>query len=102
MLVHILNGAFDRPMRDVILLHRALRESRFIVERPELFTSRLVRLHWEPQHFEQVKAVYRRRYGERIEETCAEGVLTSSGGNGWGEICIGLVRSSESSQTHGM
>ncbi|KAJ5652230.1 hypothetical protein N7507_009656 [Penicillium longicatenatum] len=93
-LAHILNGAINRPMRDALLLHQALRESKSGRERSELLISRLVRLHWEPRHFEQVKIDYRRRYGERIEEAIAEEILTSSNGGEWGEFCIELVHSS--------
>ncbi|KAJ5220103.1 Annexin [Penicillium chermesinum] len=93
-LAHILNGAINRPMRDALLLHQALRESKSGRERSELLISRLVRLHWEPRHLEQVKSDYRRRYGERIEEAIAEEIMTSSGGSDWGEFCIELVHSS--------
>lgn len=93
-LAHILNGAINRPMRDALLLHQALRESRSGRERSELLISRLVRLHWEPRHLEQVKSEYRRRYGERVEEAVAEEVMSSSGGAEWGEFCIELARSS--------
>ncbi|EAW09295.1 annexin ANXC4 [Aspergillus clavatus NRRL 1] len=94
-LAHILNGAINRPMRDALLLHQALRESRTGKERSELLISRLVRLHWEPRHLEQVKNEYRRRYGERLEEAIAEEILPSSGGSEWGEFCIELARSSK-------
>ncbi|KAJ5885049.1 hypothetical protein N7495_009559 [Penicillium taxi] len=93
-LAHILNGAINRPMRDALLLHQALRESRSGRERSELLISRLVRLHWEPRHMELVKSEYRRRYGDLIEEAIAEEVLTTSGGSEWGEFCIELVHSS--------
>ncbi|KAJ5668293.1 uncharacterized protein N7477_006863 [Penicillium maclennaniae] len=85
-LAHILNGAINRPMRDALLLHQALRESRSGRERSELLISRLVRLHWEPRHLELVKAEYRRRYNERLEEAIAEEVMSSSGGTEWGGI----------------
>ncbi|CAL5866011.1 uncharacterized protein PFLUO_LOCUS218 [Penicillium psychrofluorescens] len=98
-LAHILNGAINRPMRDALLLHQALRESRSGRERSELLISRLVRLHWEPRHLEQVKTEYRRRYGERLEEAIAEEVITTSGGSEWGEFCIELSRSSSSSSS---
>ncbi|KAJ5111082.1 hypothetical protein N7532_001617 [Penicillium argentinense] len=93
-LAHILNGAINRPMRDALLLHQALRESRSGRERSELLISRLVRLHWEPKHLEKVKIEYRRRYDERLEEAIAEEVMSSSTGAEWGEFCIELVRSS--------
>ncbi|KAJ5118920.1 hypothetical protein N7476_011275 [Penicillium atrosanguineum] len=92
-LAHILNGAINRPMRDALLLHQALRESSSGRERSELLISRLVRLHWEPRHLELVKAEYRRRYNERLEEAIAEEVMSSSGGTEWGEFCIELARS---------
>ncbi|KAE8157319.1 hypothetical protein BDV40DRAFT_305221 [Aspergillus tamarii] len=94
-LAHILNGVINRPMRDALLLHQALRESRTGKERSELLISRLVRLHWEPRHLEQVKSEFRRRYRERLEEAIFEEVLTSSSGDDWGEFCIELARSSK-------
>lgn len=93
-LAHILNGAINRPMRDALLLHQAVRESRTGRERSELLISRLVRLHWEPRHLELVKAEYRRRYNERVEEAIAEEVMSSTGSSEWGEFCIELARSS--------
>jgi len=81
-------------MRDALLLHQALRESRSGRERSELLISRLVRLHWEPRHLEQVKIEYRRRYNERLEEAIAEEIMSSSTGAEWGEFCIELVRNS--------
>lgn len=81
-------------MRDALLLHQALRESKSGRERSELLISRLVRLHWEPRHLEQVKSEYRRRYSERLGEAIAEEVMSSSGGAEWGEFCIELARSS--------
>jgi hypothetical protein len=80
-------------MRDALLLHQALRESRTGRERSELLISRLVRLHWEPRHLEQVKIEYRRRYSERLEEAIAEEILALNGGQDWGEFCIELARS---------
>ncbi|EED13759.1 annexin ANXC4 [Talaromyces stipitatus ATCC 10500] len=93
-LVHVLNGAVNRPMRDALLLHQAIRESHSSKERSELLISRLVRLHWEPKHLELVKEEYRYRYKERVEEAIAQEVITSSGGSEWGEFCIELARSS--------
>ncbi|KAI3228733.1 hypothetical protein DTO012A7_6343 [Penicillium roqueforti] len=91
-LAHILNGAINRPMRDALLLHQALRESRTGRERSELLISRLVRLHWEPRHLDLVKNEYRRRYHERLEEAIAEEILPLNGGQDWGEFCIELAR----------
>ncbi|KAL1870393.1 hypothetical protein Plec18167_007528 [Paecilomyces lecythidis] len=89
-LAHILNGAINRPMRDALLLHQAINESRSGRERSELLISRLVRLHWEPRHLERVKHEYRKRYGQRLEESIAEEV----GSSDWGEFCIELANSS--------
>ncbi|KAJ9328217.1 hypothetical protein DTO027B5_1712 [Paecilomyces variotii] len=89
-LAHILNGAMNRPMRDALLLHQAISESRSGRERSELLISRLVRLHWEPRHLERVKHEYRKRYGQRLEESIAEEV----GSSDWGEFCIELANSS--------
>ncbi|KAE8374432.1 hypothetical protein BDV26DRAFT_43945 [Aspergillus bertholletiae] len=100
-LAHILNGVINRPMRDALLLHQALRESRTGKERSELLISRLVRLHWEPRHLELVKSEFRRRYGERLEEAIAEEVLPSSSSDDWGEFCIGLARSSKALSKRG-
>ncbi|KAL2836100.1 hypothetical protein BJY01DRAFT_222473 [Aspergillus pseudoustus] len=94
-LAHILNGAINRPMRDALLLHQALHESRSGKERSELLISRLVRLHWEPRHLENVKLEYRRRYGARLEEAIAEEILPTTGGSDWGEFCIQLAQSSK-------
>jgi hypothetical protein len=82
-------------MRDALLLHQALHESRSGKERSELLISRLVRLHWEPRHLENVKSEYRRRYGARLEEAIAEEILPTTGGSEWGEFCIQLAQSSK-------
>jgi hypothetical protein len=81
-------------MRDALLLHQAICESRSGRERSELLISRLVRLHWEPQHLENAKHEYRKRYGDRVEEAIAQEVITTNGGGDWGEFCIELARSS--------
>lgn len=78
-------------MRDALLLHQALRESRTGKERSELLISRLVRLHWEPRQLELVKREFQARYGERVEEAIAEEVLGGGGNDDWGEFCIELA-----------
>lgn len=93
-LVHVLNGAINRPMRDALLLHQAIHESRPGKERSELLISRLVRLHWEPRHLELVKEEYRHRYREIVEEAIAKEIMESGGKGDMGEFCIELVRSS--------
>ncbi|OQE06972.1 hypothetical protein PENVUL_c015G07415 [Penicillium vulpinum] len=93
-LAHILNGAINRSMRDALLLHQALHESKSDKERSTLLISRLVRLHWEPRHLEQVKIQYQQRYSERIEDAIAEEICSSATGEEWGEFCINLVYTS--------
>lgn len=95
LLVHILYGAMNRPVRDALLLHHALWKSRSDNERSILLISRLVRFHWEPQHLVKVKAQYHRRYDHPLEDAIAGEILPSSGGSEWGEFCIQLLRSSE-------
>ncbi|KAB8217505.1 hypothetical protein BDV33DRAFT_176910 [Aspergillus novoparasiticus] len=94
-LAHILNGVINRPLRDALLLHQALRDSHTHAGRCELLTSRLVRLHWQPRHLDQVKSEFRKRYGEQLEEAIAEKILVTSGEEGYGKFCIELARSSE-------
>jgi hypothetical protein len=36
-------------------------------DRYELLISRLVRLHWEPNHLRKVKEEYKEKYGSRVE-----------------------------------
>ncbi|BCS25491.1 uncharacterized protein APUU_50202A [Aspergillus puulaauensis] len=95
LLAHILNGAINRPMRDALLLHEALWDSPSDNEWSILLISRLVRLHWEPQHLVKVKAQYYRRYDHPLEDAIAGEILPSSVGSEWGEFCIQLLRSSE-------
>ncbi|KAL9100284.1 MAG: hypothetical protein Q9163_004316 [Psora crenata] len=65
-LAHILNGVLNRPVRDALLLHQALKETSR--DRTELLISRLVRFHWEPRHLERVKLAYKQKYRRRLEE----------------------------------
>ncbi|PGG96854.1 hypothetical protein GX51_07634 [Blastomyces parvus] len=92
-LVHVLNGALNRPMRDALLLHQAIAESGTGRERAELLISRLVRMHWEPTHLERVKSEYKRRYKESVEDAIDHEVVNGVKKD-WTEFCIGLVKSS--------
>ncbi|KAE8309476.1 hypothetical protein BDV41DRAFT_547690 [Aspergillus transmontanensis] len=94
-LAHILNGVINRPLRDALLLHQALRDSHTHAGRCELLTSRLVRLHWQPRYLDQVKSEFRKRYGEQLEEAIAEEILVTSGEEEYGKFCIELARNSE-------
>ncbi|KAK2775440.1 hypothetical protein FQN52_004010 [Onygenales sp. PD_12] len=93
-LVHALNGALNRPMRDALLLHQAIAESGTGRERTELLISRLVRMHWEPLHLERVKAEYKKRYRKSVEDAIDDEVI-HGGQKDWAEFCIGLVKSSK-------
>ncbi|KAL2367180.1 hypothetical protein RJZ57_008479 [Blastomyces gilchristii] len=92
-LVHVLNGALNRPMRDALLLHQAIAESGTGRERAELLISRLVRMHWEPNHLERVKSEYKRRYKESVEDAIDREVINGVRKD-WTDFCIGLVKSS--------
>ncbi|KLJ12444.1 hypothetical protein EMPG_12521 [Blastomyces silverae] len=92
-LVHVLNGALNRPMRDALLLHQAIAESGTGRERAELLISRLVRMHWEPNHLERVKSEYKRRYKESVEDAIDREVINGIQKD-WTDFCIGLVKSS--------
>ncbi|KMU84410.1 annexin ANXC4 [Coccidioides immitis H538.4] len=95
-LIHILNGALNRPMRDALLLHHAIAEVGTGRDRAELLISRLVRMHWEPHHLERAKAEYKRRYGKYVEDHIVREIINKNG-NGkcdWAEFCIELVKSS--------
>ncbi|EFW18430.1 hypothetical protein D8B26_005212 [Coccidioides posadasii str. Silveira] len=95
-LIHILNGALNRPMRDALLLHHAIAEVGTGRDRAELLISRLVRMHWEPHHLERAKAEYKRRYGKYVEDHIVREIINKNG-NGkcdWAEFCIELVKGS--------
>lgn len=84
-------------MRDALLLHQAISETAPGKERAELLISRVVRLHWEPKHFEKVKAEYAGRYRIEVERAIIEdvwGKMKTDDGRAWAEFCIALVRSS--------
>ena len=72
MIAHILNGVINKPARDSLLLHHAIKD---IAEknkddelRYELLISRLVRLHWDRLHLVRVKSEYKHKYGKHLEE----------------------------------
>ncbi|ODH48686.1 hypothetical protein GX48_05226 [Paracoccidioides brasiliensis] len=92
-LVHVLNGALNRPMRDALLLHQAISESGMGRERAELLISRLVRMHWEPLHLERVKSEYKRRYRQSVEDAIDQEIIKKDHKD-WAEFCLGLVKSS--------
>ncbi|OCT44082.1 annexin ANXC4 [Cladophialophora carrionii] len=96
-LAHILNGALNRPMRDALLLHQAISETAPGKERTELLISRLVRMHWEPRHLEKVKAVYREKYRQSVEDAIKREVwsgMKTHEGRLAADFCLELAMSS--------
>ncbi|PHH65199.1 hypothetical protein CDD81_3058 [Ophiocordyceps australis] len=85
LLAHILNGVINRPVRDALLLHHALKTSRRDELRRELLISRLVRFHWDPVHMQAVRRAYRHRYGQELQDAVRE----ATSGH-WGRFCYGL------------
>jgi hypothetical protein len=97
VLAHVLNGAINKPARDALLLHHALRD---IAERNseeelryELLISRLVRIHWDKGHLAKVKREYWAKYKTTLEEDVEdstkgefaeflEGLCEGAGGGG--------------------
>ena len=91
VLAHILNGVINKPVRDALLLHHALKEARGSGKdrdglRRDLLTSRLVRFHWDRDHMAAVKRAYRERYGVELADAVRDG---TSGA--WGLFCQQLV-----------
>lgn len=70
-MLHVLNGAINRPLRDAKLLDQAIKA---VVEldREDLLISRATRIHWDPKHTRRVKREFRKKYhvelGARIIE----------------------------------
>nr|POE89990.1 annexin a11 [Quercus suber] len=72
VIAHILNGVINKPARDALLLHHAIKD---IAEknkdddlRYELLISRLVRLHWDKMHLMRVKKEYVEKYRKELQE----------------------------------
>ncbi|KAJ5652192.1 annexin ANXC3.2 [Penicillium longicatenatum] len=59
-LVHILRSANDPVMRDACLINSCIGSA------DELLVSRIVRLHWNRPHMNQVKLAYRHRFGKDL------------------------------------
>lgn len=62
-LLYIINGALNRVARDVELLEDSMKG---FGTRDELLISRLVRARWNKPHFDQVKQMYRTKYGKEL------------------------------------
>ncbi|KAJ5797883.1 annexin ANXC3.2 [Penicillium pulvis] len=59
-LVHILRSATDPVMRDACLINSCIGSA------DELLVSRIVRLHWNRPHMNQVKLAYRHKFGKDL------------------------------------
>lgn len=86
LLMHVLNGIINKPVRDALLLHHALTASKKDSLRRELLISRLVRFHWDRRHLAAIKKAYRERYGEDLSDAVRDGTSGQ-----WGLFCEQLV-----------
>ncbi|KAI1824333.1 Annexin [Xylaria intraflava] len=86
LLAHVLNGIVNKPVRDALLLHHALTASKKDNLRRELLISRLVRFHWDRQHFAAIKKAYTERYHEDLLDAVREGTTGE-----WGHFCEQLA-----------
>lgn len=62
-LLYILSGALNKVARDVELLEDSMKG---FGTRDELLITRLVRARWNRPHFDQVKHMYRTKYGKEL------------------------------------
>lgn len=93
MIAHILNGVINKPARDALLLHHAIKdvEDRSKDElRYELLISRLVRLHWDKAHLRRVKQEYQQKYKARLEDD-VDGATSGP----FGEYCYNLCKADQ-------
>jgi len=72
VIAHILNGVINRPARDALLLHHAIKDvadrNQADELRYELLISRLVRLHWDRALLVRVKRAYQEKYKHALED----------------------------------
>lgn len=62
-LVQMVRCGADRTMRDAIALEDCMAGAG---TRDDLLVHRVVKIHWNPYHVQQVKAAYRQRYGHDL------------------------------------
>ena len=62
-LLYIVEGAIDKARRDATLLEAAMAG---FGTKDELLVMRVVRIHWDRQHLENVKAAYRAIYNKEL------------------------------------
>ncbi|KAG0634097.1 hypothetical protein HOY80DRAFT_988132 [Tuber brumale] len=60
-LLHTINGAVDKPLRETKLLEQTITA---LVEQGhgDLLISRMVRVHWNPYHMDCIKKVYKKKF----------------------------------------
>lgn len=68
-LLYMLRSATDPVMRDAVLLDECMRCDG---TKDERLVVRIVRLHWKPEHKEQVKRAYRHRFGTNLIDRVRE------------------------------
>jgi annexin A7/11 len=69
VLLAMLRGAVDRASRDAALLDECMRGAG---TKDTLLIERVIRLHWNRPHMEQVKRAYRNLYGKELRARVAE------------------------------
>lgn len=62
-LVQMVRCGADRIMRDAMALEDAMAG---LGTKDDLLVARVVKIHWNPNHTQQVKAAYRQRYGKDL------------------------------------
>lgn len=67
-LLAILQGATDKAARDAVLLEDCMKGHG---TKDSLLIERVVRVHWNRQHMEQVKNAFKRQYGKELRSRIA-------------------------------
>ena len=62
-LVQMVRCGTDRAMRDAVSLEQAMSG---VGTKDEMLVNRVVRVHWNPAHVQQVKGAYRAKYGKDL------------------------------------
>jgi annexin A7/11 len=62
-LLHILRTALDPAMRDAVLLEECMKG---MGTKDERLVVRVVRVHWDRQHLENVKRAYQSKYKQDL------------------------------------
>ena len=62
-LIHQLRTATDKALRDAMLLEDAMSGAG---TKDHLLVNRVVRIHWDPNHVQQVKGAYQHKYHKSL------------------------------------